>query len=288
MAISWLFAGGKRKLGRKIHHILLAILLTCLSVPIQAACTLVASPGSDNFTCDSGSSGPLTDLQGNNTLTFPTLGTGTVNGAVTFGPGLDQILMNSGRIVGAVNMGDGANRVEINAGTVTGAVQQGAGIDTFIMTGGIVQSLSQGDGRDTFLMTGGTITGAFEDGDVATMTGGTIGRVDMKLDNNIFNMSGGKIIGNLVTGLGTDTIIVSGGLIGGNISVSSGPDSITISGGEVDGQILASFGNDTLVWNSGGIIKSAVLMAGDNDNATLRNLNESIEFDSKHRRRSRD
>lgn len=31
------------------------------------------------------------------------------------------------------------------------------------------------DGRDTFLMTGGTIVGAFEDGDVAQQTSGTIG-----------------------------------------------------------------------------------------------------------------
>jgi hypothetical protein len=39
----------------------------------------------------------------------------------------------------------------------------------------------------------------------------------MKLDNNLFDLSGGQILGNLVTGFGTDTIIVSGGRIGGNI-----------------------------------------------------------------------
>ncbi len=44
------------------------------------------------------------------------------------------------------------------------------------------------------------------------MTGGTIGRVDMKLDNNVFEMSGGSIINNLVTGFG---ITLSGGSIGG-------------------------------------------------------------------------
>lgn len=51
-------------------------------------------------------------------------------------------------------------------------------------------------------MSGGTINRAFEDGDRAVMTGGTIGRVDMKLDNNVFEMSGGSIINNLVTGFG--------------------------------------------------------------------------------------
>ncbi len=57
------------------------------------------------------------------------------------------------------------------------------------------------------------------------MRGGTIGRVDMKLDNNVFDMQGGTILGNLVTGFGDDTILVSGtSYIGGNISTSGGDD----------------------------------------------------------------
>lgn len=220
-----------------------------------AACTLTPTAGNDNFVCDSGTSAPLTDLSGNNTLTFPANGTGTINGNVTFGAGAD-----------AVNMA---------SGTVMGAISQGSGIDDFIMSGGIIESLAQGDGRDTFLMIGGTIVKAFEDGDVARMIGGTIGRVDMKLDNNIFDMSGGQILGNLVTGLGTDTIIVSGGRIGGNISVSNGNDSITITGGEIAGEIRAGNGDDTLVWDGGGIIRSQVLLEAGNDRATLSNLTES-------------
>lgn len=241
-----------------------------------ASCTLVPTAGNDSFTCDSGTSGALSDPSGNNTLTFPTNGTGRINGDVTFGAGNDVIDMKSGTIAGNVDQGDGADRIRITAGTITGSVSQGNGIDDFVMTGGTIQSLAQGDGRDTFLMTGGTITGAFEDGDVAKMTGGTIGRVDMKLDNNIFDMSGGDIIGNLVTGFGLDTIIVSGGTIGGNISVSGGNDSITVTGGEIFGEVRASTGNDTLLWDGGGIIHSAVLMGEDNDLVTLANLNESI------------
>lgn len=241
-----------------------------------ASCTLVPTSGNDSFTCDSGTSGTLSDPNGNNTLTFPTNGTGRINGNVTFGAGNDAIEMNSGTIAGNVDQGDGADRIRITAGTITGSVNQGNGIDDFVMTGGTIQSLAQGDGRDTFLMTGGTITGAFEDGDVAKLTGGKIGRVDMKLDNNIFDMSGGDIIGNLVTGFGTDTIIVSGGTIGGNISVSGGNDSITVTGGEIFGEVRASTGNDTLLWDGGGIIHSAVLMGEDNDLVTLANLNESI------------
>ncbi|MDF9906951.1 UNVERIFIED_ORG: outer membrane autotransporter protein [Pseudomonas reinekei] len=243
--------------------------------PAYAACTLTPTAGNDNFVCDSATSGPLSDLSGNNTLTFPTNGTGRINGNVIFGAGADAVTMNSGIVAGAVDLGDGADSFTISAGQVTGAVSQGNGIDNFTMSGGTIQSLAQGDGHDTFLMTGGTIVGAFEDGDVARMTGGTIGRVDMKLDNNLFDMSGGQIIGNLVTGLGTDTIIVSAGRIGGNISVSNGNDSITVTGGEIAGEIRAGNGDDTLVWDGGGIIRSQALLGADNDRATLRNLTES-------------
>ncbi|MNB55987.1 Adhesin/invasin TibA autotransporter precursor [compost metagenome] len=239
------------------HALLLpASLLILTSHPVSAACTLVPGPGNDNFTCDSGTSGSLTDLAGNNSLTFAANGSGQINGSVTFGVGAD--------------------RVEINSGVITGAVNQGNGIDDFVMTGGSIGSLAQGDSRDTFLMNGGIIVGAFEDGDVARMTGGTIGRVDMKLDNNIFDLSGGQIIGNLVTGFGTDTIIVSGGRIGGNISVSGGNDSITVSGGEIVGEVRASVGDDRLLWDGGGIIRSTILMDVGNDTVTLRNLDDNI------------
>ena len=240
-----------------------------------ATCTLTPTAGNDNFVCDSGTSALLTDLSGNNTLTFPANGTGRINGSVSFGAGVDAVNMASGIVTGAVDLGDGADSFMISAGQVTGAVSQGNGIDDFIMSGGTIKSLAQGDGRDTFLMTGGTILGAFEDGDVASMTDGIIDRVDMKLDNNIFDMSGGQILRNLVTGLGTDEIIVSGGRIGGNISVSNGNDSITITGGEIVGEIRAGNGDDTLVWDGGGIIRSQVLMEAGNDRATLSNLTES-------------
>jgi len=245
------------------------------SQPAHAACTLIPTAGNDNFVCDSATSGPLSDLAGNNTLTFPADGSGRINGNATFGAGADTVDMASGIVAGTVDQGDGADSFTISAGQVTGAVSQGNGIDHFVMSGGTIQSLAQGDGRDTFLMTAGTIVGAFEDGDVAKMTGGTIGRVDMKLDNNIFDMSAGQILGNLVTGLGTDTIIVSGGRIGGNISVSNGNDSITVTGGEIVGEIRTGNGDDTLVWDGGGIIRSPILLQAGDDRAALRNLTES-------------
>jgi outer membrane autotransporter protein len=245
------------------------------SQTVIAACPLTPTAGNDNYVCDSGTSVPLTDLAGNNTLTFPANGTGSVNGNVTFGAGIDQVMMRSGTIAGVLDQGDGANTLQIDNGQITGEVHQHKGIDTFIMNGGRIQSLAQGDGFDRFLMTGGTIVGAFEDGDFAEMTEGVIGRVDMKLDDNTYVMSGGQILGNLVTGFGKDTIRLSGGRIGGNLSVSGGNDSITVTGGEIVGEVRASFGNDQLVWEGGGILRSAILMGDGSDSAALRNLGEN-------------
>ncbi len=241
--------------------------------PAAAACVFVPTVGDDLFVCDSGASvGGLTDLGGNNTLSLPDAGTGTVSGNVVFGAGRDTIDMRSGTIAGAVDQGAGADLFTISGGTVTGNVQQGLGIDDFRMTGGVIQSLSQGDSLDTFFMSAGRIITFFEDGDRAVMTGGRIGRVDMKLDNNLFDMSGGTIDGNLVTGFGNDTIILSDGLIGGNISVSGGTDRVTVTGGAVGGNVLMSFGADTFTWDGGGKILGAVDLGPDNDTATLRNL----------------
>ncbi|TCV69938.1 autotransporter outer membrane beta-barrel domain-containing protein [Pseudomonas fluorescens] len=227
-----------------------------LSAPAaMAACTLAPTAGDDTYVCDSGTSPGLTDLSGNNRLTMPTNGSGVISGDVTFGTGVDTI--------------------EINAnGVIDGDVEQGSEADFFIINGGRLLSLAQGDGLDEFLMTGGTIVDAFEDGDIARMTGGTIGRVDMKLDDNVFDMSGGNIIGNLVTGFGQDTIILSAGRIGGNVSVSGGNDSITVSGGEILGEVRASAGDDQFQW-SGGLIHSAILMGDGSDTALLSNLNET-------------
>jgi len=235
-----------------------------------AACVLSPPAGNTAYVCDSGDSGgSLTDTSGDNTLTFPSGGTGQVSGNVAFGPGTDRIDMQSGTITGTVDQGDGTDFFTIGAGTVAGNVQQGAGIDDFNMSGGQIGSLNQGDGLDTFTMSGGRIVDFFDDGDRAVMTGGRIGRVNMKLDKNYFNMSGGVIDRNLVTGFDTDTIILSGGTIGGNISVSGGNDSVTITGGTVGGDVLMSFGSDNFVWDGGGIIYGSVDLGADNDTAKL-------------------
>lgn len=263
---------------RQIHPWLISFLATTTLALLPdsaafAACVLGPTAGNTLYTCDSGDSGGnLTDTNGDNTLNFPASGTGQISGNVTFDIGTDRINMQSGTITGAVDQGGGTDFFTISGGTVAGNVQQGAGIDDFNISGGQVGSLNQGDGLDTFTMTDGRIVDFFDDGDNAVMTGGRIGRVNMKLDQNYFNMSGGTIDRNLVTGFDKDTIILSGGTIGGNISVSGGNDSVTITGGTVGGDVLMSFGADNFVWNDGGIIYGSVDLGGDNDTAKLSNL----------------
>ncbi|WP_434213482.1 autotransporter outer membrane beta-barrel domain-containing protein [[Pseudomonas] boreopolis] len=196
-------------------------------------------------------------------------------GGVQFGSGNDRLEMRDGTL-SSVNQGDGDDSMQVTGGTIAGLVQQGNGRDDFVMTDGTIGALQQGDGTDTFRMSGGRIVGAFEDGDQAWMTGGRIGRVNMKLENNLFDMSGGTVDGNVVTGFFNDTIIVSNdAYIGGNISVSGGSDSVTITGGTVRGQVLMSAGTDTFAWNSGGIVYGNIDMGPDDDVATLANLNQA-------------
>ncbi|OEZ02679.1 autotransporter outer membrane beta-barrel domain-containing protein [Stenotrophomonas sp. BIIR7] len=216
-----------------------------------------------------GATGGIVSGAGNDQLEM--LG-GNIAGAVVQGAGDDSVVISGGTI-SSIDQGAGQDSLEISGGTVSGIVQQGGGIDTFLMTGGANGALLQGDALDRFRMTDGRIVGAFEDGDYAEMTGGRIGRVNMKLDDNTFLMSGGTIDGNLVTGFGTDTIVLSDGYIGGNISVSGGNDAITITGGAVRGEIRLSFGNDSLDWNAGGVVYGAVDLGEGDDRASLTNLN---------------
>lgn len=266
------------KSGFPLRHTLRILPVTAIAfVPldVHGACALTPTPGNDAYVCDSGSSGALSDSAGDNSLIFPVGGTGSVTGTVSFGAGRDRVDMASGSVTGNVSLGDGADSFVFTGGAISGDVSQGSGIDSFEMSGGSLRSLFQGDGLDRFSMSAGTISNAFEDGDNATMTGGTIGRVDMKLDDNLFDLSGGRIIGNLVTGFGRDTIIVRGGSIGGNVSVSGGDDQISVSGGEINGEIRSSFGNDRFTWRDGGVIRSNVLLAEGDDTALLENLDEA-------------
>ena len=263
----------------------------------QGACVETPGPTGKVFTCINGITPGITALTGDNDVLAPS-GTPRIAGNITLGPGNDLVQLDTAgaTVDGSVVMGDGANIFRLNLGTITGTVTQGSGpdvaqisggqagaiiqgdgVDSFFMSGGTIASLQQGGDFDKFFMSGGTITGAFEDGDDAEMTGGTIGRVDMKLANNLFKMSGGTIITNLVTGFGDDTILISGtSYVGGNISTSGGTDLITITGGTVNGQILASTGNDHFNWIGGGRINGFILMGPDNDTALLQNLTESI------------
>ncbi|HGY2301691.1 TPA: autotransporter outer membrane beta-barrel domain-containing protein [Pseudomonas putida] len=186
-----------------------------------------------------------------------------------------SLTVTPGETLGALVQTDAAEEFTLSGATVQ-SLQQGNGQDTFTMSGGTLGSLNQGGDMDTFTMTGGTITGAFEDGDTAWFKGGSIGRIDLKLADNFLEISQGLgvetvVVGNVVSGLGNDTIIMTGGTVGGDISTSSGVDKITISGGTLKGEIRTGNGKDEFTW-TGGQIGKRVIMENDDDTAIVRAL----------------
>jgi len=199
---------------------------------------------------------------------------GSISGGVLMGAGNDALVIRDGTM-DRIDQGEGEDTLDISGGTVSGEIDQSRNPDTFVMTGGTIGSLVQGDGFDQFRMTAGHIVGGFDDGDSAEMTGGRIGRVNMKLDDNIFLMSGGSIDANLVTGLGRDRVELTAGDIGGNISVSGGNDRVGIAGGSVGGNVLTSVGDDTFEWTVGGVIRGFVDMGEGDDSASLTTLGDA-------------
>ncbi|EPJ8756957.1 autotransporter outer membrane beta-barrel domain-containing protein [Pseudomonas putida] len=186
-----------------------------------------------------------------------------------------SLTVTPGETLGALVQTDTADEFTLSGATVQ-SLQQGNGQDTFTMSGGTLGSLNQGGDMDTFTMTGGIITGAFEDGDTAWFKGGSIGRIDLKLADNFLEISQGfgvetVVVGNVVSGLGNDTIIMTGGTVGGDISTSSGVDKITISGGTLKGEIRTGNGKDEFTW-TGGQIGKRVIMENDDDTAIVRAL----------------
>ncbi|WP_235200576.1 autotransporter outer membrane beta-barrel domain-containing protein [Pseudomonas monteilii] len=187
----------------------------------------------------------------------------------------ESLTVSPGDNLGALVQTNAADTFTIGGGTVL-SLQQGNGQDTYTMSGGTLGSLNQGGDMDTFTMTGGTITGAFEDGDIADFQGGSIGRIDLKLADNTLNISQNLgietlVVGNVVSGLGNDTITMTGGTIGGDISTSSGVDKITLSGGTLKGEIRTGNDDDVFTW-AGGQIGKRVILENGNDTATVRTL----------------
>lgn len=208
----------------------------------------------------SAASGPglIFDGTGNNSLT----NSGTITGrdakgnAVIFGSGMDTLIVNAGSVIdGKVDQdfgstgtsGSGDDTFIMNGGAIHGTVDQGVGpgIDKAeIHDGKIDGDFKQGGGRDTFVMTGGTIVGEFNDGDIVTITGGSIGSVALNLGNDDFKMSGGEIVGDVKGQVNNDSFVISDKAV-------------------VGGDILGGIGNDSLVWQDGGTIKGKILMDGD-------------------------
>lgn len=189
-----------------------------------------------------------------------------------------SLTVAAGENLGAIVQTPVADQFTITGGNVV-SLQQGDGPDTFNMSGGTLGTLNQGGAMDEFVMTGGTITDAFEDGDNVWFKGGSIRRIDLKMADNVLEMSENLgvetiVVANVVSGLGNDRYDLLGGTIGGDLSSSSGDDEINVKGVNLKGEIRAGKGNDKLDWTSGRIGKKANMGDG-NDTATVSTLDLS-------------
>ncbi|MES2085790.1 MAG: autotransporter outer membrane beta-barrel domain-containing protein [Pseudomonadota bacterium] len=277
-----------------------AILLATLwPQAASAACAPVATGGDDTLVCDAATApdpvaGAVDLLAGADTVT---INNGTYAGGFRGGVGQKRLTLNGGTVAGynnttgvstiilapggnatvsgPVTFGTGADRLEVHSGSITGHIEQGDGIDAFVMTAGQIQSLDQGGNLDTATISGGWIVGAFNDGDLLTMTGGRIGSVDLRVANNIMRMSGGSIDGRVNAEQGADLLELTGGTIGGQVDFGNGANTFTISNGAIGGGIVSGTGADTLTWTGAGTVTGAISLGAGADTATLRNLTTS-------------
>lgn len=191
----------------------------------------------------------------------------------------DGTLLSAGR---AIVLGDGSDSV-VNSGTIAGTIDQGNGLDSFIMRAGtITGNIDQGGDLDTAIISGGTITGGLIDGDFVTMTGGSVGFMNLNIANNVVTISGGEVVGAITAGIQRDTLNLSGGTIGGDVNFSHGNNVGNVTGGRLVGAFLTGNGMDQFNW-SGGRIGGLDLGANDDvaafSNLTQANLPSNIQID---------
>ncbi|ABD05515.1 Hemolysin-type calcium-binding region [Rhodopseudomonas palustris HaA2] len=160
----------------------------------------------------------------------------------------------AGRIRGgeAINLvGDWADSVSNSAtGVIIGGVKMGGGADTLVNDGSMTatggSAVDLGDGDDLFVNRG-TVTG-----DVLAGAG----------NDEVINVSTGRIIGDLVMGDGNDKLGQSG-VMSGDVDMGDGDDVVNLYvGASVGGAVLLGSGNDLLTASAYG---DFVVDAGDGD-----------------------
>jgi autotransporter-associated beta strand protein len=75
-----------------------------------------------------------------------------------------------------------------------------------------------------------------------TITAGNGIAINLGDGNNVIEITGGQITGDIVSGAGNDQFTMSGGIVTGNINLGSGNSALTITGGQINGSILAGAG----------------------------------------------
>lgn len=195
-----------------------------------------------------------------------------------------------------VDLGDGDDQftagglVEDEGGSfvpdaiLNGGVRGGAGDDAFTVDvgAGILLGLDGEDGNDVFDIRGGAIGGNVSGGsgaDTVGISGGAIGGgVSGDDGNDRITLSGGSVASGISGGIGNDAILVSGGSLGGGVSGGAGVDTVGISGGSVAGGIEAESVTLTGGAVSGDVSGLATLFINDPASASPLELRDGVVF----------
>jgi autotransporter-associated beta strand protein len=219
-----------------------------------------------------------------NASTLNNQGTVTTVGSRGFGldaRGSNSTLINSGTInvsgpnaAGIRSTETTASTLITNSGTIT---VTGSGTSPDFAAGVLFQSGAAG----TFVnQAGGTVSSSTDSGvrgananitvrNAGTITGGNGIAINLGNGNDIIEVTGGQITGDVVTGTGSDQFTMSAGTITGNVNLGGGNNTITMTGGQINGSVALGAGNDTVQLFTGATITGSVDGGGGTNTFTL-------------------
>jgi outer membrane autotransporter protein len=191
------------------------------------------------------------------------------------GAGNDTITLDGATISGTINGDTGDDLITINSGSY-GTIYGHGDSDTITINGGTVASI-QGDslgfslllspvGQDIFNLSGGTVTGdvfGLQLGDTITLDGTT---VQGNIYGGIDPVNAGFFLG-IYDNSGANTFILTSGTVAGGVFGENGGDTFTLNGATITGVLDGSAGNDSFTLTSGAV--GSVQGGAGSDTATM-------------------
>ena len=194
---------------------------------------------------------------------------GIVSGNITSGVGPDYYLIDggsvSGLITGSTNSISG-DRIDITSGTVSGGVKGGAASSVINITGGTVgtESIAASAGALTLSVSGSsTIVSGNVSGSTGTnaLASNTVFGVSNITARDAYHLSGGRVSGNITSGVGPDYYLIDGADVRGNITgntTSTVGDRFDVASGTVSGLITSSHASSIVNVSGSGTVSGGI------------------------------